>query len=484
MSLFVVCASFAYVSLLTPNSAVAGGFEVPENTTKSVSRGGTGAVNKRDPSALYFNPALLPRARGTQVLLNVNLVNMNLDFQRDPVTNEGNRRNPTTEFAPVTNEGGFFPAPFLTASSDLGIDNFTLGAGIFGPSAYGGRCFGEMTDDGCEVDRDGGGRYMLVSSSLLEFFATLGAGYRIELPYGALSVGLSGAATYLDSDFTLAVHGHVQEPHRQYPENDAIFRGRGISDWALSGTAGLAYEIDGFRVAASYRPPISWEAKGTAEVEPSEATGQGELTDDGLTLATEQAGTLRAGLGLEAGQNPGDSDLPLYDLEFNVVWEDWSRVDYFRITPAGKMKLLNAEYELGTLYQVKGYQDTFSFRLGGSYAINEWLIGHAGGYYETAAQPDEYTNLDFVSWQRFAAGLGATFKIFDNFDLDVGYMHALSPQRHVENGKVYHQAPLQGCPGPGYEDAGDDTTPCKPQNNGTWNSSFQTASFGITYHYD
>jgi long-subunit fatty acid transport protein len=480
-----LCAIFFCALSLGADSAYAGGFEIPENTTKSVGRGGTGAVNKRDPSALYFNPALLHRADGVQVLLNVNFVNLNVDFQRDPLRNPDNRRNPVKTFDPVNNENGFFPAPFLTASWDLGIENLTVGAGVFGPSAYGGRCFGVATDDGCEPDEDSAGRYMLITSSLLEFSATLGAGYQIELPYGNLSVGLSGAATYLDSDFHLAIHGNIDREEFEDPANDAIFYGRGLSDWAMSGTVGLAYDLDGFRVAASYRPPFSWEAEGTAEMEPAEDAGIGDLTDDTVTLRTDQAGALRTGVGLELGQHPADPDLPRYDIEFNFVWEDWSRVDYFRITPHGRVQVLAEEIDLGTLYQPKGYEDTFSFRLGGSYAINEWLTGHAGGFYETGAQPEEYTNLDFVSWDRFAGGLGATFRIYDYFDLDVAYQHVFSPQRTVENGRIYNQVPMHECTGPDYEGENcDGTPPGNVQNNGTWDASFQTASIGVTFHYD
>ncbi|QDG49806.1 hypothetical protein FIV42_03345 [Persicimonas caeni] len=457
--------------LSTSTAAFAAGFEVPENTTKSVGRGGTGAVNKRDPSALYFNPALLERARGAQVLLNVNLLNLNLEFQRDPLVNEENRRNPKLEYDAIRNQSGFFPAPFLTASWDLGIENLTIGAGLFGPSGYGQRCYGKLTDSGCDVDEDNGGRYMMVGTTLIEAFASLGAGYRIELPYGDLSVGASAAATYLDSDFTLVIHGGTDRENWEDPENDAVFRGNGLSDWALSGTFGLAYDIQGFRLAASYRPPISWEAEGTAELTPAPSNNLGELTDDGVTLRTEQAGVLRMGFGLEAGEHPGDATRPRYDFEFNMVWEDWSRVDRFEITPHGKLKVLNAETDLGTLYQVKGYEDTFSFRLGGSYAFNDWLTGHAGGYYETGAQAEEYTNLDFVSWNRYAGGLGATFNVVDGFDFDVAYMHVYSPERHVDEGEIYKQSLSE-------------TEGGTAQNTGTWNSSFQLASFGVTYRYD
>jgi long-chain fatty acid transport protein len=469
-------------------SASAAGFEVPENTTKSVARGGTGVVNKRDPSALYFNPALLPRADGFQFLINLNLVNLSLDFQRDPLVRfPGERREETVTFDPVHNEAGFFPAPFVTMSWDFGVDDFAMGAGIFGPSGYGERCFGVKTDGGCVVDPDGAARYMMVSSELLEFFASLGAGYTFHLPVGELSVGATGMLAYLDTNFTLAVHGTPSKEKLEEPENDAIFRGESIGDWAMTGTFGLAYDIEGFRVAASYRLPISWEAHGSAHVTPAEAIGVGGLTEEGLTLNTTQAGVLRTGVAYEGGVHPADADLPRYDVEFNVVWEDWSELKYFEIRPDGDLLLGSAPVDLGTLYQVKNYQDTFSYRLGGSYAINEWLSGHAGGFYETAAQPEAYTNVDFVSWDRFAAGLGVTFRLYDHFDLDLAYQHVFSPDRVVTDGKVHQQVPMSGCKGPDYQNQyciPEGTPPGNPQNNGTWSSSFQTASIGLTFYYE
>ncbi|AWV89420.1 OmpP1/FadL family transporter [Bradymonas sediminis] len=475
-------------------SVQAGGFEIPENTTKSVARGGTGVVNKRDPSALYFNPALLPRARGFQALVNVNFVNLNIDFQRDPlIRNAGKRNEQVIEFDPVTNEAGFFPAPFLSLSYDFGIKNFAAGLGLFGPSGYGGRCYGEVKDGECKVRTadpngvDAAARYMMVNSSMIEVLGSLGAGYTFEVGGGELSIGATGMLTYLDADFILAVHGIPGEEKLEDPSNDAIFYGKSLSDLAMTGTFGVAYDFQGWRAALSYRLPIDWEAEGTVSMTPAPSTGLGELTDDRLTLATAQAGNLRAGIAYEGGVHPGDPELPRYDIEFNMVWEDWSRLEHFKIDPRGQLLLGGAEIDLGTLYQVKNYKDTYSFRLGGSYAINEWLSGHAGGYYETGAQSNEYTNVDFVSWDRFASGLGVTFRLFDMLDLDLAYQHVFSPDRVVKNGKVHQQVPLADCKGPDYDNeycSPQGTPPGNPQNNGTWSSSFQTASVGLTFYYD
>src|SRR5690554_6657104 len=139
-------------TLLSMPDARAAGFEVGESTARSLARGGTGAVNKSDPSALYFNPALLPRARGHQLLLNANALKLNVGFQRDDLVLRSRTETRTVTFDRVENEGGIFPAPFLTASFDVGPENFALALGVFGLSAYGAPCYGTMVDGECAFD--------------------------------------------------------------------------------------------------------------------------------------------------------------------------------------------------------------------------------------------------------------------------------------------------------------------------------------------
>ncbi|MFB6375631.1 MAG: hypothetical protein ABEN55_21545, partial [Bradymonadaceae bacterium] len=142
--------------------AAAAGLDIGENTTLSLAKGGTGVASKRDPSALYFNPALLPRTRGTQLLADVNLMDRNIQFHRDDLVYRKNRRQYRKSFEPIENQSGPAPIPALAVSSDFGTDNFAAGLGIFAPHAYGQRCFGKLQDGECEPDRDGPGRYLII----------------------------------------------------------------------------------------------------------------------------------------------------------------------------------------------------------------------------------------------------------------------------------------------------------------------------------
>jgi long-chain fatty acid transport protein len=487
----------AFVAVVAlPSVAWSAGFEIPENSTLSVARGGTGVVMKRDPSALYFNPALLPRTQGVEVLGDSNLVALDLDFQRDDLVYFQNDRRRSKSFAPVSNEAGPYPVPALALSWDFGLEDFAAGLGIFAPPAYGRRCYGRMQNGDCKVDRDGGARHMLIESSLLQAYGTLGAGYRFDFERGQLSVGASAMLAYQRNRFKLAINAEVPSPTRPWQENpdeEAIFEARELSSFNATGVLGVAYELDGFRLAASYRPPIAWESEGTATIDfPDDLEElQLGLSDDRVTLKTRQAGSLRFGWGYEHGQHPGRPDRPLFDVEVNGIWENWSAVERFEIVPAGDItsEALGDEgiQDLRPIQQRKNYRDTFSLRLGGSWGALRWLTLHGGALLETAAQPEAYTNVDFVSWERYGASLGTSFHVSDWLDLKLAYMFMGSPSRDVENGEVYNPIPLSQCRGPDYQNDAcqtPGTPPGNPQNEGQWSARFHVASAGVSMTFD
>lgn len=464
--------------------AFAGGFEIPENTTLGIARGGTGAVNRSDPSAIYFNPALLPRADGLQVLLDVNMVNLNVDFQRNPL------ETPAREFSPASNDAGFFPAPFLAVSYDFGIDDLGVGLGIFGPSAYGQRCLTDSSSGDCSYIVDSSARHMMLESDLLQIYFTLGAGYDFHVLGGTLSIGAAASLAYQRTSFTVVVDeiSGADGNWNEDPQAQGPLEATELTDIKPTGFFGLAYDWKGLRLGASYRPPISWETEGEFDIDfPESIEGLVTLENQEMTFKVDQAGSLRAGVGYEHGTHPGFEKRPLFDVEFNFVWEDWSRTKAFEIIPTADFELVGTPQPLFPVYQPKNWEDTYSFRLGGSFGALTWLTLHAGGSYETAAQTLENTNVDFVSWERITAGLGLAFHPLDWLDVEIAYSHTFSGDREVEDGAVYQPIPLSACTGPDFTDAGcqvPGTPPGNPQNEGSWSSSFQIISAGVTGRWE
>lgn len=483
LSLSVAC---AFVILSGATEAFAGGSELPENTALSVARGGTGVASKRDPSALYFNPALLPRAEGFQVLLDVNLVNLNADFQRNPLQTD--RADEPQQFSRASNDAGFFPAPFLALSYDFGIENFAAGIGVFGPSAYGERCFSRLQNGECEADFSSSARHMVLGSELLQIYFTAGAGYTFDLLGGELSIGAAAALAYQNLDFKLILDEVlVDGTYDEAQGNQAPFTVSSLTDIKPTGFLGAAYDYEGFRVAASYRPPISWTSEGTFEIElPESISGFSELQGNELEFKNEQAGSLRAGIHYEFGSHPGVASHPLFDIEFNFVWEDWSRLDFFIIDPDAQVLIGGVEQNLNPVYQPKLWRDTYSFRLGSSYGPLEWLTVHLGASYETAAQDDSATNVDFFSWERLGVGGGASIHLWRHLDFTLAYAHTFMGTRSVEDGEVYPAVPFSGCTGPDFDSeacATPGTPPGNPQNEGEWSASFQILSIGTTFKF-
>jgi len=499
----VVLAATVFATLVAYTTPTfAGGFTIPESTTLSAARGGTGVAGKRDPSALYFNPALLPRLGGFQTLVDVNAVDLNVRFQRDDLVVGPNDER--TTFDPVTQQRGPLPVPALGFTWSPDIDNLTVGAGIFAPNAYGERCYGELEGSDCNVDRDGAARHMLVSSRLIEAFAMAGAGYRFpDLLPGKLSLGASIMAAYLEADFSLVANAwpFPSSPWRENPDREAVFRGKKMTDIVPSGILGAAYTHDHFTIGVSYRPPFSWDATGEADVDfPDniENSFGPRLTDDAINFRSNQAGVLRAGASYESPRHIGTPSRSAWSLETNVVWENWSIVDSFELAPQGDIEFENIDNDatqgelLQPIFQPKGYNDTFSLRLGGGYSPTPWLTLHGGSYLETPAQPKAWTNVDFVSWERYAGSVGTTLHLHEftglgkEVELKLAYSYIGSPDRTVTDGNVYNQVPLSQCTGPDYDDdtcEDPGTPPGNPQNNGEWSTFTQVGSVGLTWRY-
>lgn len=494
--------AIAFATILTPAPGTAAGFEVGENTPRALARGGTGVVNTSDASAVYFNPALLPRVKGHQLLVSANLLSLDVNFQRNDFVYEQGGQTFERSFEPAQNQTGLFPAPFLAASFDFGPEDFGFGVGLFGPPAFGNPCYGERESGECIPDPTGATRGMVTEADLLVAYLGASAGYRFRLGEDHdLSLGLTAALAYMNTDFSVFVEANpgAAPPWTENPENEAFVQAKSLTDFVPTGILGLAYRKGAMRFAASYRPPMKWKAKGSVQVEfPEQLQGfDPTLSSDVAYLETWHAGSLRLGWGLQGGEHPARPSEPRWDLEINGIWENWSAVDFFRLELEGNIEMRGLDRDdqgdyptqvLYPFYQVKGYQDTLGVRGGFSYGINSWLSAHAGAFFETAAQSLEFTSADFISWDRYSGSLGATFHLPANLDLALGYAFIYSPPREVESGtgQVFNPIPMSQCPGPDFDGPAcrtPGTPPGNPQNEGSWQSQYQILSAGLTWRY-
>ncbi len=474
--------------LLFPLSLIAGGFEAGEQTSIANGRGGTGVVSKTDASAAYFNPSMLAESEGFNLTLDVNFLNQNLTFQRDPLVTKLGR----TEFDEIKNEKSFFPIPFIAASYDFDTDFFAMGFSLFGPHSYGKSCLTEVVDGECITEKDNAARHMLIGNDLLIVFAMLDAAVAFEAPGGTFLIGAGGGIAYQDIKELDLIVDQVSpprgEPYTENPNFQGRFAIRNATDLVPAYNFGISYISDsGFRIGFSGRPALNWNPRGEFKIQlPDGIKDLVTVSDSEIEIELTQAGSYRLGLGWFGGTHPYDNRKHLYDFEVNFVYEDWGKVDTFKATPNAELVFLETPLSLNPVFQNKSYRDTYSMRLGGSYAVSNFFTILGGGFIETAAQTSAFTNADFVSWERYSGSLGLTYDITDFLNFTVSYTHIFSPDRKVSNGKIFQQVPLSECVGPDYS-APQCTTPGTPpgtsQNEGEWTTSSQVISAGIQVHF-
>jgi long-chain fatty acid transport protein len=436
--------------------AHANGFTFPENGSKAVARGGAYGMNPAGPEALYFNPALLSKLKGYRLTLDLNLVNMNNTFQRAPETKQDGT---VVTFDEVSDDPdaqpflGVFPAPMLFASADFGLEDFTFALGAYGPSAFGTNAYPE----------DGPQRYMLIRSDLLQIYYSGAAAYQ----WNGLRVGATFQMAHLMTKIKTVSSSTPAGSGNEDPKDDSIAE-LDVTDLQPTGILGISYDISpALTVGLSYKLPAKFKMSGPATITFGENAAFLNLkAKEGAdaTFETDEADVFRLG----ARYAHLDGAQELFDVELTATYERWSRLERFRFQLPPLEGETPGEIPLDPVVLPKEWEDTFSVRLGGGAQLTPWLRGNLGVFYESGASPTSTTHLDFLAFDRFGGGLGATFLLGD-FDVDVAYAYFQGADRTVTDGKVKLIAPLDA--------AGD-----KVVNNGDYSSHLHLFSFGFTYH--
>jgi len=476
----------AFCACALPVGAWASGFEFPDNGTAALSRGGSFAASADDGLALHYNPAGLAFQKGARLTLGSNFVNENLTFTRS--YSDG------TSAAPVSNQSGIFPAPHFFLSHDFGLRDWTFGLGVYGPSAVGKVKF----------PATGASRYMLLEEDMLLAFLSFAASWS---PTPELAVGATFQWMYMPKAFFSMTTGGYFNPndagaHCDNPQKTAATPcGYANSAWDVRTDIDAAQTFaPALRLGGLYRPgdhwsfalagrvmPIDMVATGKVQITPSPAmSASTKLTHekDGVTLSLKMPWTAVAGARYAGGKQGQDS----WDVELNVTYEAWKSLDAFRLKFEGpvQVNLVGNKFDqpLADVAIQKQYQDVWGVRLGGSYPVARGVTLRAGTFYESAAVKQEYTNLDFIGWERVGLAAGLSWKITDHYEVAAGYEHILQPSRTVTNSQVREVQALSPCQppytAPQCKTLGKGLDASPPiVGNGLFESSFQIASVSI-----
>jgi long-subunit fatty acid transport protein len=441
------------------SAASAGGLFVPGYGPQAQPRVGAFVAKADDPSALYYNPAGLARQKGTTLHLGMNFIDFEQKFQRagvyetpevgDPEAWTGDPYPEAVEDStPAIGFAGFQGVPTLAVATDLGGRTpLVFGFGIIAEHGYPQRAYSRWGDDYAFEDPTQPPpphRYDVVEQEVSAAFPSVAAAYS----FGNLDVGARlswGFANLRGTTWLWAVRNYEEDIHRE-----AKFAVDVADHFIPAGQLGLLYRLsDRIELGAQYttKRTVNGKGKGTAEL--GSGVGIGDMQDfiapvtaddgvacaDGGTVAAlkscvdfamPQTATIGARYILRGadGRERGD-------LELDVQWEDWSSASDIKVVVDGKSGLTGIRLQEAFIRH--GFQDTFSFRLGGGYDIpvgDNTLTARGGVAYDTAAAPLGWTRADLDGVERitFGAGLGYAFRNM-RIDLGGGYVH--EPERNV-----------------------------------------------------
>jgi long-subunit fatty acid transport protein len=476
------------------SSASAGGVEYTGQGSQSLARGGAVAARADDPMVLSNNPAGLAELRGSQFLFNINVALM--DACVDPAGYYGwgvydggqlsQLRNPSTgknekialgtidytgskPKAAVGDE--FYQDPYDTVCLDQNVvplpqiawtrrisEDLGIGFGILYPAVlpsgrWGGRDGVIRGDDGDL--RPAATRYMLLNSTNLGIFPTLGAGYRISQ---MLRVGLAveWGVIAINNLSMASLQGGTR------PNYDILAHVK-AQDWFVPGFTASVHivPIDSLDLVTAFRFQDDIDASGDTDL----TTGlfdpglkphrNGELTMN--SFKQNMPWKLRQGIRyaerlaprpLGTGRDEADPASPevihdplqdeRWDAELDVEYQINSRnqkqtLDY----PDGQSLANPTGGDMRIPYPVpnvsdgkrqtvveKHWKDQISVRLGGTLNVVPGLFGvSAGANYENRGIDPDYMQIDFWPVERVGLNTGLILRAAKAIDVVLAYGH-------------------------------------------------------------
>jgi long-chain fatty acid transport protein len=472
-----------------PSLASADGYFSGSKGARAAGRAGAFVAKADDLSAAHFNPAGFARVDGW-LLQGGNRFSYNAHRYE---------RQPTLDYADtmmgIPNAVGFEEVkndqplqlldPTLGVATDFGLEDWGFALVIFAPAGIGRQEFPE----------DGGQRYMMIERDSKVVYFTGNVAWKHEDTFGVglslqwISVPSLKYSLMVDGEYFLANANPVSSTF------DMLTSIEGTDLFTPNLVLGAWYRPLSFlEIGVSGQViPTDMVIDGTLDVQPlnemlaGEVTLQrdGELADDvDLTLPLP----ITARLGVRYIHE--DAGREVFDIEFDVGYESWSRVEAFTLDSHGMVaEAFGQDIPIDVIEIDKQWRDTISLHLGSDFmVVSDLLTGRAGFFYETPLAPVEYTHVDFVSGAELGGGLGASL-LFGDLELAIAYELRIMPEVSVREseGRVYQEVPASLCEPPYQDDS-----VCHPEllgqpsptvNGGTYVASSNIVSLDVLYRF-
>ncbi len=424
---------------------------------RAAGRGGAFVARADDVTAVSINPAGLADLDESTIQIGNQFSYNSYDYTRAPTIDYGQSPTPTqpTTFAKVHNGTPWQAAlPFIGGSSRLGLRDWAFALAAFAPPGISREQF----------PQDGGQRYMMVNRQAIILDVAASAAWKYHDLFG-VGVTLEWI-TVPRLDYSLVINANPA-PGAANPvsSTEDILAQTSGSDWAtfnaivgawLRPTPSLEFGLAGQILPASIvthstldLTGLAFNADGT-KVLPSITTARnGGAPDSARDVTVKLPLPLMVRAGGRYRHQTGGREL--FDLELDVEYETWSRANAFTVDSNGLVATAGSQHvPIGTITVPKQWNDVFSVKLGGDFNLvpERWTL-RAGVYYETAASPAAYSNVDFPAGAQLGAALGASL-LLGRAEVALTYQLRYQPSVTVAeaDARVYQQTPGGACTAP------------------------------------
>jgi long-subunit fatty acid transport protein len=443
-----IAAAAALVLLAGGSTAHAAGYFSGTKGARAAGRAGAFTVAADDLSAVMFNPAGLARLESRFVLQVGNRFSYNgFNYTRDPTLDWGHLQAglpPYVEFPTVHSQTPWQAAdPLIGLAGRFRDWGFALAA--LAPPGVGRQAFPIA----------GGPRYQMVGREaiILNYSATVAWGIPDLLGFGVslqwIHVPRLNYSLIIDANQS---PGHAQPVYGL----DALAEVKGTDVFTPNAVVGAWFRPASFLEfgASGQVIPTQIKTKSTLAVSPLfDTMGQkvelkrdGELAND-VTLSLPLPITARVGVRY-LHQRGGRR---WFDLELNVGYESWSRVDRLTVGTNGlTASLMGQNVPLGTIGVDKRWRDTLSVHLGGDVIVVPGRVIVRGGLmHESAVADRRMSAVDFVSGRQYGGAVGASV-FAGRFEIAAAYEFRMAPSVYVSerDAGVYQQVPGSTCVAP------------------------------------
>jgi len=410
----------ALLVLMLTGSAFGAGFWLPELPGTSALGMGLSFVGKADdPTALYYNPAGIGQLDGTQVYLNGTLISyeVGVNLYDASFQETGNVEIDDREIF-----------PYFGITSDFGLDRLT-----FGLAAYG--VFGLAFD----YPDDGPQRYLTQGVDLRTYFFNPTVAYDIS---DALTMALGIKIARMDITMERAIDGSGYQM-RDYDIDTEISGSAMDYGFDLS----LLYKVsDTFQLGLVYDSKIAFCSDDVDfEVDFPATIPYPDTTINGETELSLPA-SLRAGAMYQATEKLA--------LTFEIDWMQWDVWD--TVTVELDEPVIPGDPTTKEFVLRRYWNNSFSYRLGSEYQVNDALCLRGGFMYDETAIDDEYLEPNVPGTDKWALSAGLAYT-WNKLTVDLAYMHFFPDDRDIK------------------------TSMQDPSANGKYTSAFDFLGLGIKY---